>query len=1720
MCFLLSILLLFNALPRAQSYGFTCVPLFGLAFLVSVYGQNDCTAGFYKDGTNSTCLACPDGTTSPDTSFFLTDCYCEPGTWGPAGGPCEPCTTCTSLQYEDSTCTNRTDRVCVDAVCGDYIKQPNEQCDNGPFSGQGCDSSCQFEDASGTASGDDFLCVVQDFALTTCCPTLVNPFTQDKVCTCRGLPSPTEGLLLNQDCTIYNEDECMANNGGCHEAAICINEHPTTDNSTHRCVCPPGMKGDGVTRCDIYVYTVSTKVIVEGADIYSVDREQMKADIVSSNVYSADVTVDDITINVAEYGGTFSSRRRLLQNTGIELTITIESDSATDNEEEAAGANTANLVSALETTFAGSAVEMTQAPTEEILTVDQAFGPVASSLFGFSVDSIRYDDAAWEWILRARYVADAPNVLTSLYLTKPGDAPYSTDVTNSFFVSNHPCMQSDSVCCLVDYMNDYTVGSFASDVTTALTPQGGRRSLGSRRACDAGCLQEPEITQCGTSIDQGRTLCFIDELDGNNLYCWGENDMGQAGTGSASPAIVLSPTLVNLPTGRHALKVAISYKTTCVQLDDLTIKCFGDNSKKLASPTDATTPILSTNDDGARVFGNTQYVAGGFSCWYYRCCAVRNADRTQMDCWGQQISNTDYEPKTHTFPYEVVFFRVYDDGVAVLQPNNTVISWGWLQSRNGGHWGPLSDGYSTMQIPLTEGKIESFETLIERAICIRLVDEQGALVKYTCQSASADYLQNGFDFHASAADGPIFPDTLAALPEGKTSPIKFLPPIEPHTWWSYSLIVYEDDTIEVFENEYSGEGYTLNPLPGYTADPNNPVIDVIAYVNDFQMSLIVLVQRADHTWSTHIFDMWNDSIDNYPDGRENEWYQDILYDGTVPYFEGKFLNTMVCPQDCDCNDAVNAPLAGLAAAAAPGEICDASIQSQQTIDLFDTSINDAAIQNLLSEYPNSYVNVINPSTLDIHLHMFDLRHNLSMVTDITSGYEMEFYLGMSYYTLLPAPVLSTIASQVNIKATYTDTISFAMSSEQDYTFIKYITVALFDTKTIMYNLVETHPQFVKVSFVLPEGLTQNLKTGLVPLTSVRYAIETSLPAPEDATKWKNPCYSSTQTGLWDSNYNGSANALYEMYQASKLQSCAAQEDVCVNPVTAGALGSLNSFSFPIGDGTVDSSILQATESYSLYVSFQVSVVQATGRAVQTRLFVQAPLKLNSMTRMCETLEIAKELKDVVDISVALGVVGIESLWDSSIRTTANVDDLTGVTPLSVDVIEPSIASSLLTIIVQGSDVSFSGQLATAYHLEIEDVVSLHFLDNAAYENVVAIINAGGAWDIKKNTASNFLEVDLSSAILNECFSQTVPGDMTCTLRRDIQRRSVLQSYAMHSFATGVGTHDMQQTSAWMQENIFGFSEYADDLARNYTSMIRSRYAINDRYKKAWYFNPGYKWTAQAGSSAQSILSLSDKTIFFAIVTLDDGSNFEARNRRRMLLQVNTESGRITDSFQQIVEQPVGVLFPAISNENVDPLVQIAHAHGVEEKFGFFKFSITGEVQADGVVSSVHIRNKVEESIRASLSKISPEATNAWIVKFRSNVDAVATDTIRRLLGDGVQHQYSADLEILIAFNNFNATVFENELELAANYDDSVKLVNETFSVLISEANTTEQTEAFTRLNIYYDNLVALDAGQPTPLPDPYASLNGPSENGSPRTSGSFGLLLCLALFSAALFLNV
>lgn len=565
--------------------------------------------------------------------------------------------------------------------------------------------------------------------------------------------------------------------------------------------------------------------------------------------------------------------------------------------------------------------------------------------------------------------------------------------------------------------------------------------------------------------------------------------------------------------------------------------------------------------------------------------------------------------------------------------------------------------------------------------------------------------------------------------------------------------------------------------------------------------------------------------------------------------------------------------------------CNATAADMDTRDLFNVSLNQQYVMNALSELNESYMTKISDGDFLLHLKRYDLRDSVAVQTNIAGGMTQRFFVGMSFFTLLPANALDTQASQVEVTVTTTDATTFVTTSAQDYTFIDYITMTLFQNKFIEGGIITRLMQYVRVGFVLPRTIQQDLMLGLVPLTGIRFSIGTELPDIADTSKWVNPCYGGVESpGLYDAENT----VLREMYETASAQSCAFQNDMCANPLSAMLTSRLVEFYFPIGNDTLTAEIFTSPQVYYIFIYFDVVVVDSTGKKAITKLFAQARLSQLSFIKACESVQSAQSLEDVITMDMAIGLVSKDSDWSSSVTY---VHDIIGGANSYADgaILSKamSIESGLITLALQGSPSMFEYPGADLLELDIEDMISFHFLDTLTYNAFLSLITSGNAFQMLSINNGNSLEIVLTQAALGVCNSANIGNDFRCVIRKDIYLGETVDDFYVYDHAVARGVHDDALAVKWLTENLLGVTQFATEFATNWTDIVRTRWNVNDRYNKVWYVNPGYRWSAGVGSSTQSILTLSDRTIMIGVVVLRDGTG---NIRRRNLLQFDPSSG--------------------------------------------------------------------------------------------------------------------------------------------------------------------------------------------------------------------------------------
>lgn len=236
--------------------------------------------------------------------------------------------------------------------------------------------------------------------------------------------------------------------------------------------------------------------------------------------------------------------------------------------------------------------------------------------------------------------------------------------------------------------------------------------------------------------------------------------------------------------------------------------------------------------------------------------------------------------------------------------------------------------------------------------------------------------------------------------------------------------------------------------------------------------------------------------------------------------------------------------------------------------------------------------------------------------------------------------------------------------------------------------------------------------------------------------------------------------------------------------------------------------------------------------------------------------------------------------------------------------------------------------------------------------------------------ADFMSIQLSQAVSSACSAGGQSGALSCVVRHDIVARTVRNPWAVYPFATGVSTTNDTMTRDWITNNLLGVSEFSEDLAANMTSLVRSKFSINDRINRAWYINPGHKWPTVPGAPAQSVLLLSDRLIAIAVVSLRDGGGNIVRRRLMSTTYQSTHKKHNTRALLQDTSTitPTMVQVPRTTEEMVQAAMNSISNSPIAEAMPPISYGIN---VPNTLAKIVGVSEKPHDVIRVSMKALFP-----------------------------------------------------------------------------------------------------------------------------------------------------
>ena len=448
--------------------------------------------------------------------------------------------------------------------------------------------------------------------------------------------------------------------------------------------------------------------------------------------------------------------------------------------------------------------------------------------------------------------------------------------------------------------------------------------------------------------------------------------------------------------------------------------------------------------------------------------------------------------------------------------------------------------------------------------------------------------------------------------------------------------------------------------------------------------------------------------------------------------------------------------------------------------------------------------VVAPGVLQIDLPQATVRDRLAVATATANGTRFAFAAGMIFLRPLAAPELYSAIGQTRIEVFASETASFVVMSEQEYSFLEFIDVAVHE----VHRPVGPPAQFARVSFALPPELAG----GTVPANSISILVASNV-ALAPHLPWTSPCA------------DGGATLADAM-----AQTCAPTfGSFCV----ATHHDYLLVLDVPLGNG-----VLAPGE---LLLRFLVTAERDVGgvpQEVLTRVDLQILVDDATALRACGApLESLVYDTDYVAVSVGVGVQLTPiagDLRDTVVFSdvTATVDyRATGAFDLGARYAAVSVLDSILTVALQGDPIFFEAEEHSAYAVAFDHVVAVHVRSDAKYAALSGLVAAGAAYTSTPN-AAGFWEISLSDAFLGAC--QAPAADLDCVVQHPVVDRAVVSPLAR------LVTVGAAPNVAWLL-GLLGTGDFVFDTAATLTQNTDATFGLNSRYRRALWLVPAYAW---------------------------------------------------------------------------------------------------------------------------------------------------------------------------------------------------------------------------------------------------------------------------------------
>jgi len=411
--------------------------------------------------------------------------------------------------------------------------------------------------------------------------------------------------------------------------------------------------------------------------------------------------------------------------------------------------------------------------------------------------------------------------------------------------------------------------------------------------------------------------------------------------------------------------------------------------------------------------------------------------------------------------------------------------------------------------------------------------------------------------------------------------------------------------------------------------------------------------------------------------------------------------------------------------------------------------------------------------------------------------------------------------------------------------------------------------------------------------------------------------------------------------------CIAQGNVFENPMSSN--GEIQ-FTMPLPETVWDDQMTRSSDAFLptyIFVDFMVVVYdKLSGKRIVSNVQTQTELKNTNILQQCVQKKLLTSIEDMIEIDLFLGLAGNVSSLSSSVvqslditRRRETIGRGGSLLPSGLERDISSKESNVMTLVVKGNPQLFEKQYAREFTLAVEDMISLHFLNNQKLVLVQKLIADGLAFTTERvlvdnNNARTVMKLMPSRALLAYCPFHAKRGTYGCNARREIQQRVLeFQTNSITSLTSRLreDAEAAHERAGFWSQSLLGGSEYARQLGYNHSKIMYENNRLNARYRPGYLIAPTIPWRQTDmdahTANVDSTLQLAQHMITTILVSLDTNSEqlFDASVELKL-------PSMLSLSRQQIVENQLVIATAYAKGANLDPINIYIDISSIRESF--------------------------------------------------------------------------------------------------------------------------------------------------------------------------------------------